>query len=181
MSKVDEIFELFAKRGSEEYFGEAVSQREHALQAAALAEAEGAPDTLIVAALLHDIGHLVHGKGENIADQGIDGRHEIAGEAWLSAAFGPEVTEPVKLHVAAKRYLCATRAGYQELLSPASILSLELQGGPHTPEEVAAFESNPHYEAAVRLRHWDDEAKIVDLEVPDLEHYRAKIAAVLAG
>ena len=181
MSHVDQVFELFALRGSDAYFGEDVSQIEHALQAAALAEAEGAPDSLVVAALLHDIGHLVHGLGEDIAQQGVDGHHENAGENWLKGAFGPEVTEPVRLHVAAKRYLCATEAGYLEKLSPASVQSLELQGGPFTPEEVAEFESNPHYVAAVRLRHWDDEAKIVDLTVPDLEHYREKLNAAYLG
>ena len=107
MSIVDEIMDLFARRGEAAYHGEAVSQTEHALQAAELAELEGAPDQLVVAALLHDVGHLLDGQDEDLANRGVDGRHEEAGRAWLSAHFGPEVTEPIYLHVAAKRYLCA--------------------------------------------------------------------------
>src|SRR5215472_16930409 len=106
MSPVDEIFELFSTRGSAAYFGEPVSQREHALQAAHLAETEGAVDSLVVAALLHDIGHLLHDLPEDIADQGADAHHEDVGHDWLARYFGPEITEPVRLHVEAKRYLC---------------------------------------------------------------------------
>lgn len=176
---VDSILELFRARGDAAYFGEAVSQTEHALQSAALAEAEGAPVPLVVAALLHDLGHLVHGLDEQIAVRGIDGRHENAGEAWLSRHFGPEVTTPVRLHVAAKRYLCAVDPDYLAGLSPASALSLRVQGGPFTPEEVAAFESDPYHRDAVRLRRWDDQAKVVGLDVPGLDHYRPHLAVVL--
>jgi phosphonate degradation associated HDIG domain protein len=177
MEIVAEIFRVFERHGADAYFGEPVSQQEHALQAAHLAEQEHAADALVVAALLHDIGHLVHGAGEDIADQGVDARHEAAGEAWLSRWYGPEVTEPVRLHVAAKRYLCAVDPAYLPKLSSASIQSLALQGGPFNKEEIAEFEANPHYAAAVSLRRWDDEAKIVDLDVPGLEHYRARLAA----
>src|SRR5579884_2586321 len=117
---VDEIFDCFARRGAEEYFGEDVTQQEHALQAAFLAEQAGAPDSLVAAALVHDIGHLIHTEGEDIADRGVDARHEDVGEQWLAGRFGPEVTEPVKLHVAAKRYLCATDPEYRSRLSAAS-------------------------------------------------------------
>ncbi len=181
MNIIDEIEALFLTRGEAAYFGEAVSQVEHALQAARLAESENASDALVVAALLHDVGHLVHGLDETIADQGIDGRHEVAGHQWLGSHFGPEVTEPIRLHVAAKRYLCAVEPSYQEGLSPASRKSLELQGGPFRPEEVAAFEANPHWDAAVRLRRWDDAAKIPGWVVPGLEHYRTKLQAALRG
>jgi [1-hydroxy-2-(trimethylamino)ethyl]phosphonate dioxygenase len=173
----DKILVLFDCKGREEYHGEAVSQTEHALQAAHLAEVEGASDALIVAALLHDVGHLLDDP-EDLAERGIDGHHEASGASWLVAAFPPEVSEPVRLHVAAKRYLCAIEPGYRAGLSPASELSLTLQGGPFSGKSLAAFESHPHRDAAVRLRRWDDTAKIPGLDVPGLEHYRSKVEAV---
>ena len=129
MNVIDEILWLFETRGDEAYFGEPVSQKDHALQAAHRAEQEGAPASLVAAALLHDVGHLVHDLPEDIADRGLDGCHESAGEAWLARHFPPEVTEPVRLHVAAKRYLCKTDSQYLAQLSPASVQSLALQGG----------------------------------------------------
>lgn len=176
MNVVDEIFDLFARRGGEAYFGEPVSQLEHALQTAFQAESAGAYDSLIVATLLHDIGHLLHRLPEDIADRGIDAKHEKIGGAWLAKHFPPAVAEPVRLHVAAKRYLCAVDAEYQERLSPASVQSLELQGGAMDAEAVRGFEQNDFYREAVALRRWDDEAKIVGLTLPPLEHYRAMIA-----
>jgi len=178
MNAVDEIFEMFKRHGGEAYFGEPVSQTEHALETAHQAEQENAPPTLMVAALLHDVGHLLHGMGEDIADRGVDARHEAAGEDWLSHRFPPAVTEPVKLHVAAKRYLCRTDPDYFDQLSPASVRSLELQGGAFTEHEARAFEAHRYYGEALRLRRWDDAAKIPGLEVPDLEHYRSALEAV---
>ncbi len=178
MNVVDEICDLFATKGHAAYIGEPVSQLEHALQSAYHAEKSGASDALIVAALLHDMGHLVHKLPEDCADHGIDDRHEALGQAWLRRYFPAEVTEPVRLHVAAKRYLCATDADYLDQLSPASVQSLELQGGPFAKEEAAEFEANPHYQAAVELRRWDDLAKVPNMEVPALEHYRDKLARV---
>ena len=172
MNVINEIMKLFETRGDEAYFGEPVSQTEHALEAAHQAEQEGAPAPLVGAALLHDIGHLVHNLSEDIADRGVDGRHEDAGEAWLAQYFPPEVTEPVKLHVAAKRYLCTVDPEYFAQLSPASVQSLALQGGPFSDTEVREFEQNRYFREAVRLRRWDDGAKIPGLEVPGLEHYR---------
>jgi phosphonate degradation associated HDIG domain protein len=172
---MDDLFELFETRGQGMYFGEAVSEMEHALQAAHLADADGAPDSLIVAALLHDVGHLLHGLGEDAAERGIDARHEEAGSAWLSSHFGPAVTEPVRLHVAAKRYLCRVDPVYLASLSPASTQSLRLQGGPMGDAEARAFEQNPYHQDAVRVRRYDDAAKVVGMAVPGLEHYRQRL------
>jgi [1-hydroxy-2-(trimethylamino)ethyl]phosphonate dioxygenase len=177
MNVFEEILQIFDSRGDEAYFGEPVSQKEHALQAAHQAEQEGAPPPLVTAALLHDIGHLVHGLPEDIADRGFDGRHEDAGEAWLERYFPPQVTEPVKLHVAAKRYLCRVDPEYRARLSPASQQSLALQGGPFSGDEARQFEEHRYFREAVRLRRWDDEAKSPGLEVPGLEHYRRALEA----
>ena len=156
-----------------------VTQREHALQSAWLAERDGHPPSLIAAALMHDIGHLVHDLGENPAEAGIDDRHEDLGNAWLTRHFGPEVSEPVRLHVAAKRYLCATEADYFGKLSPDSALSLSLQGGPMSAEEVAAFEALPFHLEAVQLRRYDDEAKVKDLATPPVAHFMGYVGACL--
>ena len=179
MHRVEEILHLFRTRGRDAYLGEPVSQAEHALQAAHLAVLEGSPDALVVATLLHDVGHLLHYLGDDAADRGIDARHEQAGAAWLAENFGPEVAEPARLHVDAKRYLCAVEPAYREALSPASKQSLALQGGPMTPAEVERFESNPHHRAAVRLRRWDDESKVPGLEVPGLENYLGRLIGAL--
>lgn len=178
MGFADEIVRLFEARGRDAYHGEAVSQADHALQSAHRAEAEDAPDALVVAALLHDVGHLISGHREDAADRGIDDLHENAGAAWLARHFGPEVVEPIRLHVAAKRYLCAVEPGYLDRLSPASRLSLELQGGPLAGEEIAAFEAEPHHLEAVRLRRWDDEAKVPGLDVPGIGHYLERVEGV---
>ncbi|MGP0069043.1 MAG: phosphonate degradation HD-domain oxygenase [Isosphaeraceae bacterium] len=177
MKIVEDIVRLFARRGETAYHGEAVSQAEHGLQAAELAEQEGAPDALVVAALLHDVGHLLDGQDEDLANRGIDGHHEEAGSRWLARQFGPEVVEPIRLHVAAKRYLCAVDPAYLAGLSPASRLSLSVQGGPMDAEERAEFEANPYYRDAIRLRHWDDTAKVPGLEVPGLGHYHDRLEA----
>jgi phosphonate degradation associated HDIG domain protein len=179
MTVIDEICTLFSTKGHAAYVGEPVSQLEHALQAAFHAEQSSASDALVVAALLHDVGHLVHKLPEDAADHGIDTRHEKLGQAWLARHCGPEVTEPVRLHVAAKRYLCATDANYLSQLSPASVQSLQLQGGPFGLAEVREFEANRWYQDAVALRRWDDLAKVPNMQVPALDHYRARLAAVL--
>jgi [1-hydroxy-2-(trimethylamino)ethyl]phosphonate dioxygenase len=178
-SVIDEIFRVFQERGDGAYLGEPVSQSEHALQAAAAAERDGAPPQLVAAALLHDYGHLVHDLAEDSAEHGVDTVHEDVGADWLGRHFVPAVTEPLRLHVAAKRYLCAVEPEYLDALSPASTLSLDLQGGPFPPDEVQAFEDEPHHREAVRLRRWDDEAKIEGLETPPFEHYRAALVSGL--
>jgi [1-hydroxy-2-(trimethylamino)ethyl]phosphonate dioxygenase len=149
------------------------------LQTAQAAEADGAPVELIVAALLHDYGHLLHLGPEDAAEHGLDTEHEEVGYRFLAAHFPAEVVEPVRLHVAAKRYLCAVDPGYGEELSPASRLSLALQGGPMSAAEIAEFEGLPHFEAACRLRRYDDVAKDPDAPEPPLEHYRPLLEAVL--
>jgi phosphonate degradation associated HDIG domain protein len=178
----DEIAELFRRRGSSLYGGEAVTQLEHALQAADLAEQSGAQPTLILAALLHDVGHLLHNLPDDAPDEGIDDVHEALGDRWLRRHFAPAVCDPVRLHVAAKRYLCAVDPRYQASLSPPSLQSLHLQGGPFTPSEVREFEAEPYFQESVDLRRWDDLAKVPGLETPDLSHYLEFVpAGLLSG
>jgi 2-aminoethylphosphonate-pyruvate transaminase len=174
----DAVAEFFARSGAELYFGEPVTQLEHALQCAALAQRAGARPPLVVAALLHDVGHLLHGRGESLADAGIDGQHEVVGHRWLTRFFGADVTEPVRLHVDAKRYLCATDPDYFSALSPASRRSLALQGGPLAADELSEFADSPFALDAVRLRRWDDGAKTPGVAVPALEHYRSLLLTV---
>jgi len=169
---VDELLDLLSAQGKEAYFGEPVSVLEHCLQCAHFAEQSQASPSTIAAALLHDIGHVLHGLPEDIAQHGLDGAHEDVAAVYLARWFGEDVTETVRLHVAAKRYLCATDPAYIARLSPASIESLQLQGGPMDSGEVAAFEALPNASVAVELRRWDDEAKIPNLDVPGLAHYR---------
>lgn len=176
---IDEIFRVYREQGAEEYLGEPVSLTEHMLQSASAAEREAAPPRLVAAALLHDYGHFIHDLPTDSAQHGVDTQHEEVAHAFLSEHFGPEIAEPIRMHVAAKRYLCATDSSYFGELSPASVLSLELQGGPCSAEEVAAFEESPYAEDAVRLRRWDDVGKIAGLETPDLEHYRAVLEGAL--
>ncbi|TAD89808.1 MAG: HD domain-containing protein [Alphaproteobacteria bacterium] len=158
-----------------------VSQAQHALQAAALAEAAKEPPPLIAAALLHDVGHMVHELGEDPASDGIDDQHEALGAAWLTRLFGPAVTEPIRLHVAAKRYLCAVEPGYREQLSEDSERSLVLQGGPMTPAEVTRFASLAHAEDAIRLRRYDDLAKDPSAVAPPLEHFIPLLRSLTLG
>jgi [1-hydroxy-2-(trimethylamino)ethyl]phosphonate dioxygenase len=179
MSGVDGIFALYLDKGSNAYGGERVNQLEHALQTAILAEQSGADAALIVASLLHDYGHLIHDLGEGVAKRGIDDRHEISGAQKLSAFFGDAVTMPIKLHVEAKRYLCATDPDYIKLLSPGSSRSLSLQGGPFAPAEVDAFIKRPFADSAAKLRRWDESAKKPGLRTPSLEHFRAYAEACL--
>ena len=179
MNPIDEVSERFDRHGGDDYGGERVRQLEHALQCAALAEDEGAPATLIAASLLHDIGHLIHDLGERPAARGIDDRHELLGRQWLARWFGEAVTEPVRLHVNAKRYLTATDPRYFVSLSFASVRSLELQGGPFSPELAAGFIELPFAPEAIRLRRWDDDAKVPGKPTPGLAHFRPYLEASL--
>ena len=164
MTAVETIGELFAGPGARDHLGEPVPIGEHMLQAGALAEAAGAESPLVAAALMHDIGHLL---GE---DEDEDG-HGEAGANWLSQWFGAAVTEPVRLHVPAKRYLCAADADYFGLLSAESVRTLSLQGGPMTAAEVAAFEALPFSRDAVAIRRWDDQAKDPVVTPPRFAHF----------
>jgi phosphonate degradation associated HDIG domain protein len=170
-----ELQAIYDRRGAQAYLGEAVSMTEHGLQAAHFARAAGAPEALIVAALLHDIGHLLMPVAEDIADWQHDARHELIGGGWLARRFGPEVSEPVRLHVPAKRYLCAVDAAYLAKLSPASVLTLKLQGGAMAAAQLAAFESEPYWREAIQVRRWDDEGKVAGLRTADFSEYGASI------
>ena len=165
------LISLMTERGGESYFGEPVTVLEHCLQAAHFARQADSPGTLVGAALLHDVGHLIHEESEDVAEHGIDTRHEELGNTVLAAHLSAAVTEPIRLHVAAKRYLCFADPAYLDALSPSSVLSLGLQGGPMTSGEADAFLALPFAQDAIALRRWDDEAKITDLPVPDLSTY----------
>jgi phosphonate degradation associated HDIG domain protein len=169
---VEVIAEAFASDGAQEYLGEPVTQAAHMLQAAALAEQEGAGAALIAAALLHDVGHFAEIAHRGDLPPGTDKKHQETGASWLAQWFGPEVTEPVRLHVAAKRYLCATEPEYAGILSPGSVHSLNRQGGTMEPSELVGFEAEPHAPAAIRVRRWDDAAKEPDAPVPPFDHFR---------
>jgi phosphonate degradation associated HDIG domain protein len=175
MSITDDILAIFERRGAGAYFGESVSMTEHALQAAHFAQGAAAPPALVVAALLHDIGHLVEEVPDDLADWTSDAHHEEIGGHWLAKRFRPEVSEPVRLHVPAKRYLLATDVNYFAKLSPASVITLKLQGGPMTAHEVAKFETERFYREAVRVRQWDDQGKVAGLKTPGLRDYRTLI------
>jgi len=178
-----DIEELFARRGGERYAGEAVTQLEHALQCAQLAEADGASDELVTASLLHDLGHLLHDLGETPSLQGVDDIHQYRALPFLCGLFGDAVIEPIKLHVDAKRYLCAARHGYFAALSDDSKRSLGLQGGIFNEGQAEAFIAQRGAADAVRLRVWDDQAKTAGLPTPALGHFleRARRCALAAG
>ncbi|GAA1959953.1 phosphonate degradation HD-domain oxygenase [Catenulispora subtropica] len=180
MKPVDTIARLFAEQGARDYLGEPVTQAAHMLQAAALAEAEGAPDPLIAAALLHDVGHFTGPVSGKELMTGTDNRHSHAGADWLGTWFPQSVTEPVRLHVAAKRYLCAVEPDYFGKLSEASIYTLKLQGGPMTTQEAEQFATGPYAAQAVALRRWDEAAKVPDADVPGFDHYRPLLDKLLA-
>jgi phosphonate degradation associated HDIG domain protein len=168
---VDQIVALYREKGGREYEGEGVTQIEHALQAARHAEAAGAPPELVCAALLHDIGHLLNDQGETPTLRGVDDGHQYAALPFLGARFPEAVLAPIRLHVDAKRYLCATRPGYYERLSEDSKRSLRLQGGVFSAAEAARFIAQPHAQDAVRVRLWDDAAKVQGAATPGLVHY----------
>jgi len=197
---IPEIVDLLNGRAHTWYGQEAISQLEHALQCAHLAEVAGELPETIVAALLHDLGHMLgansqlaatqwpaQGEGEEgekraqdreEAPPTTDDLHQYIALPFLRGVFRDAVLEPIKLHVEAKRYLCATDPDYWEALSPASKHSLVLQGGVHSPEQASAFEALPFSDRAARLRRYDDLAKVPGARTPGLEHYEQLMRAV---
>jgi phosphonate degradation associated HDIG domain protein len=176
---IDDIRTLFRQHGDIEYSGEPVTQLEHALQSGALAEEEGASDALVAAAFLHDLGHLLNMQGETPTERGIDDMHQYFALPFLRPVLPDSVLEPIRLHVDAKRYLCAVDAGYYGRLSADSKRSLQLQGGVFEPQAADAFIEKPYARDAVRLRLWDDAAKHADMRTPDIEHYLAVVGRVM--
>ena len=184
---IDVLSGIFARAGSRPYQSSAVTMSEHMLQTAALAERAGAAGHLVAAALLHDVGHFGTDFPENDRDgkhmamlgAETDRRHEEVGARLLAPFFGPEVTEPIRLHVAAKRYLSAVEPGFLDKLPPQTAHTLDLQGGPMSPDEVAAFEANVGAKAAVKLRRWDEGAIVPGLATPDFAHYRPLIEGLI--
>jgi phosphonate degradation associated HDIG domain protein len=170
-----EVLALFERRGEQAYAGECVSVSEHCRQAAHFAMRDGASPALVVAALLHDIGHLLETSADDREDLSVDAQHETVGGRWLAQRFHAEVSDPVRLHVPAKRYLCAGDARYVDTLSPASLHTLRLQGGPMSAVEVLAFESERYCRDAVRLRRWDDAGKVAGMASASLRDYAGMI------
>jgi [1-hydroxy-2-(trimethylamino)ethyl]phosphonate dioxygenase len=173
------LADVFEKRGAEEYLGEPVTVAEHMLQGAMLAEAENAGDELVSAALLHDIGHFTSSFGTYSPEDTEDRHHDDEGARLLEPFFPPVVVECVRLHVAAKRYLCATDPGYFGKLSAASVHTLSLQGGPMDAKEVVAFRRNPFYKEAVKVRLWDEAGKEPGVVTPPFSHYAPLLQCVV--
>ena len=172
-ASLEGVFALFESCGHLVDPGDGVTQLEHALQSAALAREGCAPDALIAACLLHDVGHMIEGAGGE--------HHEAVGAAWLSGCFPEEVTEPIRLHAEAKRYLLTKTPGYAEALAESSLASLSFQGGLMSTGELSRFESLPHHEAAVRLRRIDDRAKDPEAGTPPLESWRMMLARLVSA
>ena len=171
MLSLQDIETLFARRGHEQYAGEPVTQLQHALQTAALAEAAGSDDELVTACLLHDLGHLLQDLGESPTLRGVDDVHQYAALPFLRGLLGERVLGGIQLHVDAKRYLCATVPGYEASLSADSRRSLKLQGGVFDAAQAATFIARPGAADAVKLRRWDDEAKVEGGLTPPLAHF----------
>ncbi len=178
---VPALLDILEDLGGDRYGGEEISQLAHALQCATLAQESGAAESLVVAALLHDIGHLVNPKDEGAAAAGIDAAHEKVGAAYLSRWFGAAVTAPIAMHVDAKRYLCQAEEGYFQRLSDESIRSLAVQGGPFNAAEADSFLARPYAADAIALRRWDEAAKDPDKKTPALQAFAPMIERSLSA
>jgi len=178
-SIVDHIEDIFRRRGAESYLGEQVTMAQHMLQTAQCAEQAGADNSQIVAALLHDIGHYKNEIHETSLAKDVDNFHEEAGANFLEDFFPISVVEPIRQHVAAKRYLCAVKSDYLEQLSSASLHTLNLQGGPMNKEEVEEFEKNDYLDQCIQLRFWDEESKDPEREHPPFIYYRPLIESLV--
>ena len=175
---ISDIVTVFARKGGRAYDGEGVTQLEHALQCASMAEASGAAQSLVAAALLHDLGHMLNDQGETPTLRGVDDTHQYAAIPFLRGAFDDAVLEPIRLHVDAKRYLCATRPEYYDALSADSKRSLALQGGPFDAHAAAAFIARPYAADAVKVRLWDDRGKRAGAPTPPLAHFVPTLEAL---
>ncbi|MDQ0395882.1 (R)-1-hydroxy-2-trimethylaminoethylphosphonate oxygenase [Labrys monachus] len=173
------LADIFERRGGEEYLGEPVTMAEHMLQGACLAERQGEPEAVIVAALLHDIGHFTSEFGTFSMEDTHDKHHEEAGAQVLERFFPSLVVDCVRRHVAAKRYICATDPAYFGELSAASIHSLKLQGGPMNAAEIAEFETNPNVREIVRVRRLDDAGKIAGMATPGFAYFAPMVQRVV--
>lgn len=171
--------DIFERRGGEEYLGEPVTMAQHMLQGATLAEQNGQDEVIIVSALLHDIGHFTSEFGTFRMNDTEDRFHEAAGADVLQDFFPSLVTDCVRYHVAAKRYLCATRPAYFNQLSQASIHSLNLQGGAMNEAEVAEFEKNPNLREIVEVRNLDDAGKHADMHTPAFAHFAPMVQRIV--
>jgi phosphonate degradation associated HDIG domain protein len=170
---------IFSRRGGEEYLGEPVTMAQHMLQGASFAERDGETDAIVVATLLHDVGHFTSEFGTFSMADTRDKYHEEAGADVLDAFFPALVTDCVRHHVAAKRYLCAVEPDYFSELSEASIHSLNLQGGPMAADEIVSFETNPNLDAIVKVRRYDDAGKVADMKTPDFTHFAPVVQRVV--
>lgn len=175
---LSDIEQRFATQGSALYGGEAISQLEHGLQAAYLAEQAGEDDALVIACLLHDLGHLLFEQGDDDVANGIDDLHQFKILPFLRPVFPNAVVDAIGLHVDAKRYLCRSEVGYLATLSDASRRSLDLQGGVMSEAEAAHFATLPHASRAIALRRYDDAAKVVGFVTPGFEHFTSRLAAL---
>ncbi len=173
------IGDIFERCGDEEYLGEPVTMAEHMLQGATIAERNGLDEEIIVGALLHDIGHFTSEFGTFSMDDTEDRFHEEAGAQVLSSYFPSVIVDCVRHHVAAKRYLCATKPDYFKRLSEASVHSLNLQGGPMSPDEVADFERNPNLKKIIQVRYLDEAGKQADMETPDFWHFAPMVQTLV--
>ena len=176
---IDDVLNTFREHGHRHY-GESVTELQHALQCATFAQQAHEPPVVVAAALLHDYGHLCHQLGENIAEHGVDARHEHVGANLLRGLFSDEIVDAGRLHVAAKRYLCWKERAYFDDLSDASRKSLHLQGGPMSETEAREFEREPHFELAVRVRRYDDMGKVPEMRTPDLDSFRPLLETFLS-
>ncbi|OUS33681.1 phosphodiesterase [Rhodobacterales bacterium 56_14_T64] len=173
------IGDIFERCGDEEYLGEPVTMAQHMLQGATIAENNGQGDDIIVAALLHDIGHFTSEFGTFSMADTKDRFHEEAGAQVLAEFFSSVVTDCVRYHVAAKRYLCATKPDYYKRLSTASVHSLNLQGGAMIPQEVADFARMPNLKKIIQVRYLDDAGKHADMETPDFWHFAPMVQRIV--
>lgn len=171
--------DIFERCGDEEYLGEPVTMAQHMLQGATIAEQNGLDEEIIVGALLHDIGHFTSEFGTFSMDDTEDRFHEEAGAEVLSSFFPSVIVDCVRHHVAAKRYLCATKPDYFKRLSEASVHSLNLQGGPMSVEEVQEFEKNPNLKKIIQVRYLDEAGKQADMETPDFWHFAPMVQSLV--